>query len=167
MAIPSTVKIVKDGVEKLMLSLAALDRDRVRVGVPSKASGRQDEDYQTNAALAYLHDRGSPGGRIPARPFLIPGIRSVQDKIDAVLGKGAKNALDGKGNAEVEKSLTRAGLVAQAGIKKYIVAGNFKPLSPVTIIMRQLGGFAGTKPLIRTGQLLNSINYVIRRKGQR
>lgn len=45
-----------------------------------------------------------------------------------------------------------------------IEARNFVPLAPATIKARQRQGFKGTKALIRTGALLNAIQYVVDKK---
>jgi hypothetical protein len=62
----------------------------------------------------------------------------------------------------VDKGLNAAGLLAQAAVKNWMRKGEgFAPLSPRTIAARQRQGAQGTKPLIRTGQLLNAITYVV------
>ncbi|MDD1617199.1 MAG: hypothetical protein LUQ28_12105, partial [Methylococcaceae bacterium] len=60
-------------------------------------------------------------------------------------------------------SLTKAGIVAQNSVKATITKGEgFEPLAESTIKARQRKGFKGTKPLIRTGQLRNSITYIVK-----
>ena len=71
-----TVKVKKD-MRNLLKELDALAQKRVLVGVPEDADSRGEEGYKTpigNAALAYIHDNGSPRQGIPARPFMQPGI---------------------------------------------------------------------------------------------
>lgn len=52
------------------------------------------------------------------------------------------------------------------GIREQAPGGQaFKPLSPFTLLSRKLAGFAGTKALIRTGFLRNSIG-VIQKAGE-
>ena len=65
--------------------------------------------------------------------------------------------------AAVDKGLNAAGLIAQASVKNRIRNGvGFAPLSEKTLAQRKAQGKSGTKPLIRTGQLLNSITYVVK-----
>ena len=80
------------------------------------------------------------------------------------MGAGAAEMLDG-GAAAIEKANNKAGLVAQAAIKNTLRSGEgFPPLADATLAARKRAGFTGTKPLIWTGQLLNSITYVIRKR---
>lgn len=77
---------------------------------------------------------------------------------------GAAEMLDG-GAAAIEKANNKAGLVAQAAVKNTLRAGEgFPPLADATLAARKRAGFTGTKPLIWTGQLLNSVTYVIRKR---
>jgi hypothetical protein len=65
----------------------------------------------------------------------------------------------------VDQALNAGGLVAQSSVKKQIVSQEgFSPLKQGTLAARKRNGFNGTKALIRTGQLLNSISYVVREK---
>lgn len=98
---------------------------------------------------------------IPPRPFLEPGIAAAQPKITARLGNAAAAALEGD-LAAVENQLHAAGLEAQNSVRAVINAGIDPALSPATIADRQRRGRTGTVPLIDTGQLRNSITYVIR-----
>ena len=133
-----------------------------------------------NATLGYIHEHGSPANNIPARPFLVPGVQSAQTKIESRLKKAANAALDGNfGN--VDNELNGAGMVARDSVKTKINSGDFVPLAESTLKARARRGRKGAeeelanrlaggnpsndsaKPLIVTGQLRNSINYVIRK----
>lgn len=168
----SGVRVVKDESKRVLTGLEALARARVLVGVPAATSARKaDPEVKAgpilNAGLAYLHENGAPKSNIPARPFLVPGVRDAAPGAIAHMKAGALAELQTPGG--LEKGLHRAGLHAQAVVKKRIVAQEgFAPLSPRTLKARLAAGFNGTKALIRTAQLLNSITYVVRpwaRKG--
>ena len=165
----------------MLAGLSAMNSD-VLVGVPAEKAQRKEENQpMNNATLAYIHDNGSPAANIPARPFMRPGIYAAQDKITGALRAGAVQALDGK-TAAVERSLNIAGLTAQSSIRGVINEGIAPPLADSTLEARARRGSksakhelnarsqgmtlgnAGAKPLIDTGQLRNSINYVVRRK---
>jgi hypothetical protein len=78
------------------------------------------------------------------------------------LKDGAKEALHG---ASIEIALNKAGLIGQNHVKNQIVNGDFAQLKNSTIaarMRRRKNRQAGTKPLIDTGQLLNSVTYVVR-----
>lgn len=115
----------------------------------------------TNSEIAYMNEFGT--ATIPARPFLIPSIEQAEDKIKACLDLQLN---PNTGAMEfTEASMNVAGLLAQNEVRQYIVKQiGFKPLSPKTISARRRkrkSGLAGTKALIDTGSLLNSIGYVI------
>ena len=168
----------------LRSAVSQLAKRDVLVGVPSEETERKESDEKqpmTNATLAYIHDNGSPAGNIPARPFMQPGIEAAKPKLTAQFKSAAQGALSG---GDVELSLNRAGLVAQASIRNEINQGIGPALADSTLRARIRNrtsikgakaelerraetGISGTdlaKPLIATAQLRNSIHYVIRSK---
>lgn len=155
----SGVRVTKDDVASTVEAIKAMSTRRVYVGVPGETSER-GEDIN-NVALAFIHDRGSPAANIPARPFLQPGINAKRDEISARLAAALKpNKLS---VAALNVALEQAGLIAQTSVKKVIVSQDgFTPLKAATLSARKRANFQGTKALIWTGKLLNSITYVVR-----
>lgn len=154
--IKMSVKVIKNKLPSVELALANLSNVSVVVGVVNSKAGRADGT--NNAYLAAIHERGSAANNIPPRPFLKPGIESNKDKIIQEMNSAAKLAIKGDG-----AGFDRVGLVAQSAVKKYITtSSNFKGLMASTLAARKRKGFAGTKPLIHTGSLLNSISYEVR-----
>lgn len=156
-----SLTITKDSVAAFAAGVRAMMRREVYVGVPGETADRGEP--VNNAALAYIHDKGSALANIPARPFMEPGIRDVQDQITASL----KSALDVAQltPATLEQSLNRAGITAVVAIKKRIVSQEgFAPLKPSTLAARKRKGRNRTKALIDTGEMLNSIKHVVRDK---
>lgn len=175
-----------DRLSAVIKSLNALTSREVLVGVPgTTAERREDADEpqgpMNNATLAYIHEHGSPAANIPARPFVHPGIEDARDRIAANLGKAAGAALDGQ-QGKVTTFLDRAGLAAQNSIRAKINSGEFAPLAEATLRARAARGRKGAaaelasraagnapsnetaRPLIDSGQLRNSITYVLRRR---
>lgn len=166
-------------IERRIRKLANL---QVLVGVPSDQSERDDGSGMTNAALAYIHDNGAPEQNIPPRPFMRPGIDSIQPEITRRLKKMAKAAVTETGEVMAQQA-TALGLRAKLAIQNKINEGIPPPLSEATLRRRAAKGRKGAKeelnrrgegeapgtalakPLIDTGQLRNSINYVIRDRG--
>ncbi|MDE2403053.1 MAG: hypothetical protein KGL90_15460 [Burkholderiales bacterium] len=142
--------------------MSALVSSDVLVGVPAQSTDR-DGGPINNATLAYIHENGSPKANIPARPFLVPGVKSVQDKVTSRLKKAADAALDGKPKL-IDQQLHAAGLIAESSVKNTINAGIDPALADSTIAARNRRGRTGTVPLIDTGKLRNSITHVIRKK---
>jgi len=159
-----SVKVRKDRIAQVVKQVRSLARREVLVGIPSAAAGRK-EGAITNASLGYIHENGSPANNIPARPFLVPGAASISAQASARFEATARAALSGKDDA-VEKGLNEVGLIGQNAVRARINSGEFAPLSEQTLAARRRRGRSGTKPLIDSGQLRNSITYSIRPKGR-
>lgn len=155
------MQVTVDITARVMVNIRELPSEKLLVGIPAEENARGEEIG--NAALGFIHENGSPARNIPPRPFLVPGMKDAEPQAVAMLEKPAADALT-KGKDALAKGYERAGLVCQAAVKKRIVSQEgFAPLSTRTIAARQRKGYKGTKALIRTGQLLNSITYVIRK----
>jgi hypothetical protein len=161
----TSVKMVQDNTADLLKAVTLLEKKQVLVGVPVETAEREvDPDSPiNNAALAYIHNYGSPTQNIPPRPFLEPGIKNAQADIVAQFRKAGEAALDARPDG-VTKGFIAAGIVAVSGVKSKITMGPFEPLAPSTLAARRRKGRTGTSPLIDTGALRNSINYVVRDK---
>lgn len=156
------IKTLRDNVNTILSALENMPKKRVLVGIPLSESGRKD-GMLTNAELGYIHENGSAANNIPPRPFLVPGVRAASEKCVNVLKQYAVKQITGKGT--IEQGLNAAGLIAQSSVKKRIqTSEGIAPLSEKTLKARERAGKKGTRPLIRTGQLINSITYVIREK---
>ena len=180
----SGLTITKDEADKLLKAVQTLTRQEVLVGVPDATAGRKGDDEPiSNAAIGYINEFGSPEQNIPARPFLIPGVRDAAPKFIKRLHDAAKAAVAGK-NDTVQANLMAAGLVAQNAVRAKISAGPFVPLADATVAARARRGRKGAiaemasraagnapgtelaRPLIDTGQLRRAITYVTRMKGR-
>ena len=157
--------------------LEMLADKRVLVGVPSDSPERKDHSIN-NAQLAYIHDQGAPKAGIPPRPFMIPGIAKVQDKINSLLKRYINAKLDNDPLKEYD-SLYKAGMVAQNSIRTIIMDNEgFEPIKRATALGRirkrsylkkrlknnsdlKEQFISSFKALIDTGELLKSITFVI------
>lgn len=182
------MSMVKDDVAAVLAAINHLVGQEVLVGIP--ASEAERDGSLSNAQLGYIHEYGSPSANIPARPFLEPGVSDQAPSIGNHLEKAARAAMKGDAG-RVDAELGAAGMVAQAGARHRITSGEFEPLSPETIRRRRLNrktksirpeerkylqmiadgkspaeaqSEAGIRPLINTGQLRNSLTYVVRKK---
>ncbi len=92
---------------------------------------------------------------IPARPFLEDGIENGTDEINGRIEKYYKQAIEwGQRNPS---GLHAIAVTAIGAIQKWVRgANNYPPNSTTTIAAK-----GSDKPLIDTGQLLNSITYVV------
>lgn len=133
--------IIQDKLTQVVGSINALVKKRVLVGIPESTAERSDDNEEgpmNNATLGYIHENGSPAANIPARPFLIPGVEEVEDKIADRLKKASKAAVDGK-SGEVDRQFEAAGTIAEQSVKAKINDGDFAPLKPSTIANRRRG----------------------------
>jgi hypothetical protein len=179
-----------DAVRQLQKRIKALAAQQVLVGVPQVKAPREDDGEHgpmNNATLAYIHEHGSPAANIPARPFLVPGIKAVRLPVASELAKAARACIEGNA-AATGVHLDRAGLIAQSSVRAKLSAGVPPPLQPETVARRHRGRgtrsmrgaeraylnligegaspaaaqeAAGIKPLVNTGQLRNAITYVV------
>ena len=141
-------------IEKLEGKITEIMGLSVVVGVTAKSNARSDE--LTNADLAMIHEFGSPAHNIPERSFLR---KPLINNAEAVANL-AKNAI-GKFIAGEISAAEALGVIGEEakGISKEAVTNGISPaLKPATIKHKK-----SSKPLIDTGQLLNSITYEVRK----
>jgi hypothetical protein len=159
--VKSGLTVVVDRAAEFRRAIDLLGSQRVMVGIPSDKAGRSGGPIN-NAALGYIHNFGAPEVGIPPRPFLEPGVASIQPAIEAGLRKAADAAFEGNPGG-VTSNFNAVGLKAQAAVRAKITDGPFVPLKPATLAARRRRGRTGTKPLIDTAQLRNAVSYVIRK----
>jgi phage gpG-like protein len=147
----ASIKKLVDNAPGLIARVDALTQADVLVGVPSNKLQRRPlpgkkPDPITNAALAYIHEHGSPARNIPARPFLFPGIRAIRAQAIAMLFEGAVEVLKG---AAVKPVLNRVGMLARNSVVNAITDPDppFAPLKPATIRARLRRTQAGRRRL--------------------
>lgn len=177
---------------QLAEGLRALAGREVLVGVPEENGAREEKGEPTNAQLAYIHDNGAPEANIPRREFMRPGVDAARPEIERILTGTMRKVLRGGGEDAAEVGLERAGAAAASSIKNTIDDGVPPPLSDRTLRQRlkkgrkngagaregaaieldrrwdgQAPSVEHAKPLVDTGQLRNSITYVVRPKRRR
>lgn len=158
---------------KLKQAAAFMRSHRVRIGIPD---GGGSQDHLSKAEIAFILTNGSPVNRIPARPFLEPGINQpdVKEKIIRHMKAAAKAACEGDQSAAMAQ-LDLAGQAGEDGVKDYMINGSFPGNAPITMNggwMRNrvsgkpvyIKGKGSSKPLIDTGNLQGSITHVIEGK---
>lgn len=190
------VTITRQNLQEVLAGVKALASSEVLVGFPQDTTERDAEPGDdpekrdiTNAALGYIHDNGVPEVGIPARPFMIPGIRAAQPQVEQYLEGALSAAAQGK-VAVAEGQLHAAGMAAKLAIQKKINEGIPPPLSEYTLKKRAARGGGSlvakaaqreldnrdkglppaldvAKPLVDTGQMRNAVNYVIRARAAR
>ena len=151
MAVRVTDRVTADG-EKFKQTIEELKRLEVRVGIQQ---GAGSEDGVDLVDIAMFNELGTV--HIPSRPFLRDSVDAHGDEINSFLQSTKSNLLKG-GSAEI--ALKRIGVFQKGLIQKEIRDGDFVPNSPATIKKK-----GSDRPLIDTGRMRQSINYVIQEKG--
>lgn len=153
-----------------------LDNSQAKVGWFESAH------YPNGTPVAYvasIHEFGV--GPIPARPFMRPAVADDGPNWMKLMGQGAKAVLNGTHTSR--QVLEMVALKAAGDVAKKIKAVTSPPLSPTTLLGRYLGGYTGgkelgaaaallaqgpqnlgnvsTKPLVDTGQMIQSITGVV------
>jgi hypothetical protein len=161
-------RVVRDDVPALLKAISDLTGHQVLIGIPGDAPDRTQTGVGiANATLGFIHEYGAPSANIPARPFLVPGVAESLPRVIELLRQGARRAIAVPPDPTAGmRTLHSAGITASNAVKRYILRGLSPPLAPATIYKRQHRKVArrmGTKPLVDTGQLYRSVQYVIRK----
>jgi len=166
----------------LKKAVTAMTSKRVMVGIPEEGAERDDGGDASNALIGYVLETGDPSRNLPARPFLVPGVREIEASAMSRLRAAGLAALAGD-SASVSQALSAIGLEAQGAVRDKMDTGPFAPLADATLearIRSKKAGDAGAaqelanrragmspstdlaQPLIDTGDLQNHITYVVR-----
>ena len=152
MAVKVTDKMTADG-KRFQKMLKELSQMQVRIGFQR---GKATEDDGTDICdVAAWNELGTVNS--PSRPFLRKSVDENESKINSFL-KGQKSAML-KG-ASAEQILKEIGIFQKDLIQEKITEGSYEPNAPSTIKKK-----GSSKPLIDTGLMRQSVNYVIQKKG--
>lgn len=182
-----------DKTKEITAGLDALLGFDVKVGIPEAKTERDDpEEDLTNAQLgfvlsegvgtrsrqqeiaslvgqgltysaavsAFLTENGDPSLAIPPRPFLEPSIRHYMPVILKQQTKIINLALSGKKD-KIKAEFGKLGLLGQNIVKGWFTdSSNGWPPNAESTIARK----GSDRPMIDTGQLRNSISYIVEEK---
>ena len=166
MAVKPTLTVTSDFSADFNRMIKKFKGDHVLVGIPEEKTERKPEDGQTppinNATILAINQFGSPAQGIPARPVMSIGIRNAQDEIVEQFKIAIKKGLS-QGVSALNVYYNRAGIIASNSIKKAINSQEgIEGPAEATLAARKARGFKGEKALIVTGQMRNSITYVVK-----
>lgn len=140
--------------ERFYRMLAELADKEVRIGFQH---GEAAEDDGTDICdIAAWNELGTE--HIPSRPFLRKSVDENEGKINQFLQAEVRSLASGK---TAETLLNEIGNFQKSLVQEKIAEGSFAPNAESTI--RRKGS---SKPLIDTGRMRQSVNYVVKRKGQ-
>ena len=186
----SSVHMDTQGLDKLAIQLKELSRHHIVFGLlPSHAERREpepDEEKIDNLSLAITHEFGDPAKNIPARPFLRPGVDKAREEIISKVVSSIQSVIISGNVEEAIHELEEAGKIGVSAMREVIMEGIPPPLKDFTIRHHlRLHGLEQTRvgaaietdrrtrgevssvdyatPLVMTGQLIEAIDYEIRR----
>lgn len=145
-------RMTPDGVkfQKMLKELAEME---VRIGFQhGKAT---EEDGTDICDVAAWNELGTVN--MPSRPFLRKSVDENEGKINSFLQSKKRDLVRGVPAKQVLKEI---GIFQKDLIQEKITEGSFTPNAPSTV--RQKGS---SKPLIDTGRMRQSVDYVIQKKG--
>jgi len=153
------IKDYKKDFENLVQSLR---QKKTLVGIPVQDNSRPgNESPIGNAAIMFINNFGSPGQNIPPRPVFDIGMARVMKDLIKQFELIALAAVENS-SSKVNQGFERLGVVASQSVKTVIDQQiDIAPPSFSTLKSRQARGFKGDKALVVTGQLRNSITYVV------
>lgn len=136
--------------EQMLRELSGLE---VRIGFQH---GEEEENGTDICDIAMWNELGTKNA--PSRPFLRKSVDENMGRIDDFLQAQKQGILRGDSARQI---LNRIGIFQKDLIQEKITEGSFVPNAASTIRKKK-----SDKPLIDTGRMRQSVNYVIRRKGE-
>lgn len=143
------------GIDKLEKKLKNMQTNSIFVGYLSSDHDKY-ESGETVVKVAQEMHFGVSSKKIPPRPFLDRGIIKGEKDLSMFMKKNLKQVTDK--DQKLDRALNRIGLFAVDLIQSYIENGKFKELSRRTVEAK-----GSDKPLIDTGLLKNSVNFIIKK----
>lgn len=147
-------KLTADG-KKVKKELEQLKKLQVRIGFQRGKKKYADETDMCDVAL--FNELGTSNA--PSRPFLRQSVDGNSDKINALCKSIMKNVSNGSCTAE--EAYKKAGVYIKGLVQEQIKNGEFAANKPSTIKKK-----GSDNPLIDTGQMRQSVNFVICKKGE-
>ena len=154
------MRITQDnsGSEALEKLADQIKKSKIEVGFFESA---KYPDGTPVAYVAAIQEFGYPAGNIPSRPFFRNAI-SQNDGWKPLATKAMSAVVEGR--IELNQALNQMGLKMAADVKDSITDGSYEALKQSTLDARQsrkrTQGVA-SKPLIDTGQMLQSVTYAV------
>lgn len=139
--------------QRFFRELGELKKLEVRVGF--QRGDAQEEDGTDMCDVAAFNELGTD--HIPARPFIRQSVDDNESKIKSFLKGEVKDFAQGK---SAEQILKEIGIFQKDLMQDKITSGSFAPNAESTIKKK-----GSSKPLVDTGRMRQSVNYVIQKKG--
>ena len=150
-------KLTADG-KKFYKELEKLKQLKVHVGYQSGETAVSSDGEPTGADLCEIAVYNELGTEtIPSRPFMRDSVDKHADQINAFIKR--QKSLFAEGKITAEQMLQAIGVFQKGLVQNEIVDGEFTPNAPSTIKRK-----GSDRPLIDTGKMRQSVNFVIKKK---
>lgn len=126
--------------------------------IQAKKQKKTKETYV--ADIAFKNNFGSNAEKIPPRPFGSTMIPRYAEKIKKIINREMLAYLEGK--ESLETAYNRIGLMCAGFMKDNLKNGGWKANSKLTIFLKK-----SSHPLIDSGQMRQSITYVLEDKSKK
>lgn len=153
--IKNSGKFNGDGIKALEARIRAIGKKKVVVGVPT-STNEWREDGLSNATIAAAHEFGV-SGHIPERSFLRSTLHEKKCDVSKLLFRELKSDIS-QGDFS-GRALAIVGEKLSVEVKRKIQSGISPALDSKTVKRKR-----SSKPLIDTGNMLQSITYEVRDK---
>lgn len=140
--------------KRFLQELRKLEKSEVRVGF-QVGDNTYDEGADV-AEIAAYNELGSSD--TPARPFMKQSFENHEDTLKAACDQANKTLASG---GTAEQALNKIGVICKGLVQQEIVDGGFEPNAESTVKKK-----GSDKPLIDTGLMRQSVNYVIKSRGE-
>lgn len=142
---------------KFYAQIDKLQENQVFIGYQQgKAKHKDGDGTEVDMAdIAMFNELGTSTS--PSRPFLRTTVEKNEEKINQMCEQVAKAIANG---GTAEDALKKLGAFGVSLVQETIGSGTFTPNAPSTIKAK-----GSDKPLIDTGQMRQSVHYVIKSKG--
>ena len=127
-----------------------------RVFIGFQAGKVIDDRGVDMAQIAMFNEWGT--STAPARPFLR---QTADENLDDIKAFGGEKIQDIAEGGMAEDALKQLGVYGKGLVQEQIKNGTFEPNAPSTIRRKK-----SDKPLIDTGKMRQSVNFVIKKKGE-
>lgn len=127
----------------------------VKVGFQHGMATYEDDDVDVCDVAAW-NELGT--SRTPARPFMYDSMHKNEDEIRDFMTNIARKVVVEE-SMDVEAGMKMVGLFQKDKVQESITEGDFVPNAPYTIKKK-----GSDHPLIDTGRMRQSVNYVIKKK---
>lgn len=138
--------------KRFLAEIEKLKHLQVRIGFQA---GAAEEDGVDMTDIALWNEVGTVSS--PARPFMRNSVDENKDQISAMCKEQMRRLCKG---GTAQSALQSIGAYQKGLVQEKIVNGSFVPNAPSTIRRKK-----SDKPLIDSGTMRQSVNFVIKEKG--